>query len=164
VIPATAPSRQTSPTTASQDSIVGRARVVLALATPTFREWTSDMFAPVHADTTAPTWRAAPLVGDFDGDGAPDVAFTGRDSAGVLILAVLSHRGQPIIAPVTTERELAVGIDLRRSRLALAVGDFQSRRREMIDVAVWDADGREMTLTARFIYEKGRFSVLVEGE
>jgi hypothetical protein len=137
--------------------------MVLAAAHPSFREWTAASYAPVQVDSTIPQVQIAPLVGDFDGDGAPDVAFAGSDSAGALIVAVVSHRGKPVVAPVTTERELAVGVDLRRSRLALAVADFQGRRREMIDVHVWNHGG-QVTLSARFIYEQGRFSVLVGGE
>jgi hypothetical protein len=136
---------------------------VLTAARPSFHEWTTASYKAVPADSTVPSAQKAPLVGDFDGDGASDVVFAGTDSAGPSIVAVLSHRGQPVVAPVTTQRELAVDIDLRRSRLASAVSDFQGRRREMIDVHVWD-DGGRIAVSARFIYEKGRFSVLAGGE
>jgi hypothetical protein len=159
----TVPAPQTAQPSARTDSVIVRARIVLAKAAPSFREWTADMFAPVQEATGAPSLRPAPLVGDFDEDGSPDVAFTGRDSAGAVIRAVMSHRGQPVLATVTREAELAIGVDLRRSRLALARDVFNGSRREMIDVVVWDDRGAQITLSARFIYEKGRFSIFVSG-
>ena len=161
---APAPAQQSSPRSAEEDSVIARARVVLAAVRPSFREWSAEMFAPVQLDSAAPAARMAPLVGDFDGDGAPDVAFEGSDSTGAVIQAVLSHKGQPIVALVTREKELAVGVDLHRSRLALAHDELGGKPLQGIDVVVWDEKGREVALSARLVYQNGRFAVLVSGQ
>lgn len=71
-----------------------RARTVLAAARPGFREWLPSAHAPVLRDSAMPPTTTGPLVGDFEGEGMPDVVFDGYDGRIMVTPAVLSNNGR----------------------------------------------------------------------
>lgn len=80
---------------AEPDSTIRRVRVVLQAAMPAFHEW-EDTAGAVLSLTYAGSvpFTIRPVVGDFDEDGAPDVAFMGHDDKVERVVAVLSGRGR----------------------------------------------------------------------
>jgi hypothetical protein len=117
-----------APRSAQEDSVIARARVVLAAANPDFREWPATAYAPVQSDSETASARFGPLVGDLDGDGVPDVVFDGYGGHGELMPAVLSNRGKARVVPVTERPEVANPPVPRRKRWVLAPYTFRGKR------------------------------------
>jgi hypothetical protein len=152
------------PRTAREDSIIARARVVLAAANPEFREWPATAYAPVQSDSETASARFGPLVGDLDGDGVPDVVFDGYDSHGELVPVVLSNRGKARVVAVTEGPDVANPPAPRRKRWMLAPYTFRGKRGQGVAFIDYNEGGWPILPAALYFLVDGHFSRLVEGE
>lgn len=108
--------------------LLARARAVLAAARPGFREWRPSAYAPVLRDSASPPTTTGPLVGDFDGDGMPDVVFDGYDGRIMVTPAVLSHNGRPKVVSVEVGWDVPDPLVPRRVRFVVATYTFEGKR------------------------------------
>jgi hypothetical protein len=152
------------PRTAREDSIIARARVVLAAANPEFREWPATAYAPVQSDSATASARFGPLVGDLDADGIPDVVFDGYGSHGELVPAVLSNRGKARVVAVTEGPDVANPPAPRRKRWMLAPYTFEKKRGQGVAFIDYNEGGWPIMPAALYFLVDGHFTQLVKGE
>ena len=145
------------------DSVVLRARVALAAARPGFQEWPPNAYTPVLPDKTWPTATTGPLVGDFDGDGMPDVVFDGHDGRVMVTTAVLSNKGRLTIVSVDEGLELPDPPAPRRVRFVVSPYTLKAKRRSGVGFVSYDASGQAIGVTI-MVYVDGHFAQWVEGE
>ena len=138
---------------------------MVATGRPGFREWPEDQYAPLAPDGATAATRLGPVVGDFDGDGQPDVVLDGWDPNGELVPVVLSEP-RPAEAPA---RDRGPG---RRDASGPAL-DAHRRHRPSSGKASLDRPSplsRGQQTAARvesqaaYIYVDGHFSRLIAGE
>lgn len=156
-----APPRSTAP---ADDSVIVRARAVLAAARPGFHEWPPSAYAPVLPDSTIRSATTGPLVGDFDGDGVPDVVFDGYDGRIMVTSAVLSNNGHPKVVSVEEGFDVPDPLTPRQVRFVVAPYTFKGKRGVGVGFVSYDASGRAMLPPTNFIYVNGYFAELIEGE
>lgn len=144
--------------------LIARARAGLAAARPGFREWPPSAYAPVLRDSAAPPTTTGPLVGDFDGDGMPDVVFDGHDGRVMVTPAVLSNNGRPKIVSVEEGFDVPDPLVPRRVRFAVATYAFRGKRGLGVGFVSYDASGKAMDPGTIRIYTAGHFAELIDGE
>jgi hypothetical protein len=144
--------------------LLAHARAVLDAARPGFREWSASAYAPVLRDSATPPTTTSPLVGDFDGDGMPDVVFDGHDGRIMVTLAVLSNNGRPKIAPVEEGFEVPDPLVPRRVRFVVATYTLSGKRGLGIGFVSYDASGKPMVPVSIRVYTAGHFAELIDGE
>lgn len=157
------PTSVTSPPSIDS-ALVARARALVADARPSFREWREDQYAPLAPVDATPVPRWGPIVGDFDGDGQPDVVFDGWDPHGELVPVVLSNKGKPIVANVTEGPEVTTPPVLRLEHLSVTTVEWKGKPRQALDFIRWARDGRSIESHAPYIWVNGHFSHLIDGE
>jgi hypothetical protein len=146
------------------DTMIVRARADLRAAMPMFREWGDSSGTPLSLkDAGSVPFTVGPVVGDFDEDGAPDVAFIGADAAGERIVAVLSHRGQPTVVPVTREETAPASGPQHRRWMRLAT-IFTDRDQVGLEIVVRNERGGFDLPPAQHVYYGGRFMQWIEGD
>lgn len=151
-----------SPTPAD-DSVIVRARNVLAAGRPGFHEWPPSAYAPGLLDSAVPAATTGPLVGDFDGDGMPDVVFDGYDGRIMVTPAVLSNKGKPTIVSVEEGFDVPDPPTPRRLRFVVAPYTLEGKRGFGVGFVNYDASGSAMVPVTIFIYVNGHFAELIEG-
>lgn len=152
------------PPAPADDALLSRARAVLAAARPGFREWPANAYATVLPDSTLPWATTGPLVGDFDGDGMPDVVFDGHDGRIMVTSAVLSNNGQPKIVSVEEGFDVPDPLTPRKVRFVVAPYTFKGKRGVGVGFVSYDASGSAMLPATIFMYVNGHFAELIEGE
>jgi hypothetical protein len=149
---------------ASTDAVIVRARATLHAAMPMFREWEDSSGASLSLkDAGAAPFTTGPVVGDFDEDGAPDVAFIGVDAQGEHVIAVLSHKGQPVVETVASDATVpASGPQHRRWMRSATV--FTDKDQLGLEVVVRNDRGVFPLPPAQYVYYEGHFMRWIEGD
>lgn len=138
---------------------------MLAAARPGFHEWPPSAYAPEPPDGGIPGAATGHLVADFDGDGTPDVVFDGYDGGVMVMPAVLSNKGRPLIVPVTDSTPVSNPPALRRVRLAVSADSVSGATGKVgVELVTFDGNGLSMRRSGFIlVYVGGRF-VQLEGE
>jgi len=144
--------------------LLARARAVLAAARPGFHEWPPSAYAPVLHDSAAPPTTTGQLVGDFDGDGLPDVVFDGYDGRIMVTIAVLSNKAQPRTASVEEGSEVPDPLTPRRVRFVVVSYMLMGNHGVGVGFVNYDASGNAVVPAAIYVYDKGHFTPLIVGE
>jgi hypothetical protein len=146
------------------DTMLVRARADLHAGMPTFREWEDSSRTPLSLkDAGSVPFTVGPVLGDFDEDGAPDVAFIGRDAVGERIVAVLSHRGHPTVVPITGDETVPGSAPAHRRWMRLAT-IFTDRDQIGLEIVVRNERGEFDLPPAEHVYYKGRFMQWISGD
>lgn len=149
--------------TAGSSLVIARARAEIRTAMPEFHEWDDSTAAPGVIENEGPEpFLSAPLVGDFDLDGVPDVIFVGRNAEGENVVALLSHRGHPTVAQVTGDVNGAPPGTRRHRFLRLARN--AALRLIAVDVIERNDRGEIQPPFLQYVYTAGHFAQWVEGE
>ena len=159
----TAAARASVAASVATDSLLARARAALRSAMPDFREWTDSAAITLPEGADAASFRAAEVVGDFDEDGAPDVAFIGRDSDRERIVAVLSQHGHPSAVPVTGFGMSSAADSTRRRWFRRATVEAH-RPRVGLEVVERADDGEIKLPATRYVFVDGHFTEWIDGE
>jgi hypothetical protein len=138
----------------------------MLLATrPRFHEWPPSAYAPEPPDGGIPGATTGHLLGDFDGDGMPDVVFDGYDGRVMVMPAVLSNNGHPRIVPVMDSSLVADPPAPRDVRFVVASDTLNGGKiRFGVELVMFDRNGLAMERSGFvFVYVDGRF-VQLEGD
>ena len=131
---------------------------------PTFREWGDSSSAPIFLEGAGPVpFSSRPVVGDFDEDGASDVAFIGHDSDGEHVIAVLSQRGHPTVVPVTSDVSVPASGPQHHRWMRLAVIDAD-RPRVGLEIAWRNESGEFGDPRAEHYYNGKHFTQWIAGD
>jgi hypothetical protein len=152
------------PPTPVDDSLLLRARALIAASRPGFREWPPNAYGTIMADSAAPQTTTGPLAGDFDGDGKLDVVLDGHEDSVMVTIAVLSNKGRPAVASVYEDPNAPAPPAPRGVRFAVVAYTRAGEHGFGVGVFEFDAAGKRFGMDPIFIYEDGRFVQLVVGE
>lgn len=153
----------TAPPRTARDSLIARARAVLAASRPTFREWPATAYAPVRADSNYPTAQTAPLVGDFDGDSLPDVAFDGYEGRTHIMPVVLVGKEKQVVVPFVQAWVMPDPPKPMLSRLMVVEHLPDGRSAQGIMRLAYAEDGRLLS-TNTWVLVNGVFMQFLDGE
>ena len=145
------------------DTIVGQARDVLHATLPMFREWTDSLAASLSLTDAGPAaFTVGPVIGDFDEDGAPDVAFVGHDAQGEQVIAVLSHQGHSAVVRVDGDDGALAARPQHRRWIRLATIYTDRDQVGLESVMRNERDAFDLP-PSQYVYRKGRFMQWIEG-
>jgi len=159
---ASVPADTTLPRTAV-DSLIARARAVLRVSRPTFREWPASAYAPVQPDSNYAEAQVAPLVGDFDGDSLPDVAFDGYEGRTHIMPVVLLGKDKQTVVPFVQTWEMPSPMEPMLSRVMVEKHVDDGRVAQGLEILHYASDGRLIGATV-WVLEKGVFMEFTGGE
>ena len=145
------------------DTVISRAREVMHAELPTFREWTDSLAAPLSLTDAGPAaFTVGPVLGDFDEDGAPDVAFVGHDARGEQVAAVLSGRGHATAVRVDGDDGAPAAGPQHRRWIRLAT-IFTDRDQVGLESVLRNERDTFDLPPSQYVYWKGHFMQWIEG-
>ena len=146
----------------ARDSLIARARAVLGASRPTFREWPATAYAPVQADSNYPGAQTGPLIGDFDGDSLPDVAFDGYEGRTHIMPVVLLGHKQTVV-PFVQTWQMPDPPKPMLSRVMVEEHVADGRAAQGIMLLSYTSDGK-LIGTSVWVLDDGVFKEFLDGE
>jgi hypothetical protein len=162
-IPGVASTSPIQGTSSATDTVISRARDLMHTELPMFREWTDSLAAPLSLTEAGPAaFSIGPVLGDFDEDGAPDVAFVGHDAQGEQVIVVLSHRGHAAVVRVDGEDSASEAGAQHRRWIRLAT-IFTDRDQVGLESVTRNERNTFDLPPSQYVYRKGHFMQWIEG-
>ena len=130
---------------------------------PMFREWTDSLAAPLFLTDAGPTaFTVGPVLGDFDDDGAPDVAVVVHDAQEERVIAVLSSHGHAAVVRVDGDDGAPAAGPRHRRWIRLAT-IFTDRDQVGLEGVIRNERDAFDLPPSQYVYWKGHFMRWIEG-